>query len=68
MTVTNFNFVQLDRSLLTFEWAEGRLAYLVRDHGWRAYFESRPPDAERQNFFWLNRCRVALYAADCIDA
>ena len=56
--------VQLDRSLLTFRWTEGRLAYLTREAGWRAYFTPSPADADRQNFYWLYRCRVALYAAD----
>jgi hypothetical protein len=56
--------VRLDRSLLTFRWTEGRLAYMTRDPDWHAYFTPPPSDAERQNFFWLHRCRVALYAAD----
>jgi tetratricopeptide (TPR) repeat protein len=56
--------VRLDRSLLTFRWTEGRLAYLTRETDWRAYFTPAPSDADRQNFYWLYRCRVALYAAD----
>ena len=56
--------VRLDRTLLTFRWTEGRLAYMTREHDWRAYFTPSPTDADRQNFYWLYRCRVALYAAD----
>lgn len=56
--------VRPDRSLLTFEWTAGRLAYVMREGAWRSYFASVPPDTERQNFYWLSRCRVALYAAD----
>jgi eukaryotic-like serine/threonine-protein kinase len=57
--------VYLDRTLSTFRWTAGRLAYLMRDHEWPQYFEDRPPPKdERQNFFWLNRCRVAIYAED----
>jgi serine/threonine-protein kinase len=56
--------VQLDRSLQTFRWTEGRLAYMTREIDWRAYFTPLPTDPDRQNFYWLYRCRVALYAAD----
>lgn len=56
--------VQLDRSLLTFRWTEGRLAYMTRDPDWRQYFDPPPTDAERQNFYWLHRCRIAICAAD----
>jgi tetratricopeptide (TPR) repeat protein len=56
--------VRLDRSLQTFRWTEGRLAYMTRESDWRAYFTPPPADADRQNFYWLYRCRVALYAAD----
>ena len=56
--------VQLDRSLLTFRWAEGRVAYMTRDADWRQWFTPHPTEGERQNFYWLQRLRVALYAAD----
>jgi len=57
--------VYLDRTLSTFRWTAGRLAYLMREAHWHAYFEERPShDDERRNFYWLNRCRIAIYAED----
>jgi tetratricopeptide (TPR) repeat protein len=55
---------QLDRSLVTFRWPEGRRAYLMREPDWRKHFASVPTDPSIRNFYWLNRCRVAIYAAD----
>ncbi len=56
--------VHLDRALGTFKFTLGRLAYLLRDADWRSFFAEHPTDPYRQNFFWLNRCRLALYAPD----
>lgn len=56
--------VQLDRSLMTFKWPEGRRAYVMREADWRTYFDTSPVAPELLNFYWLNRCRVALYADD----
>lgn len=55
---------ELDRSLNTFRWPEGRRAYLMREHDWRKYFTPLPTEPDKRNFFWLNRCRVAIYAPD----
>lgn len=55
---------QLDRSLMTFKWPEGRRAYVMREADWRTYFDTSPVAPELLNFYWLNRCRVALYADD----
>ncbi|MBS2011965.1 MAG: protein kinase [Deltaproteobacteria bacterium] len=55
---------QLDRSLNTFRWPEGRRAYVMREPDWRRHFRPLPLEPEKLNFYWLNRCRIAIYAPD----